>query len=124
VQFEQASLPGLPGVGAGRFRNVLCETVIMHLAPASIAEAVTRLVSILEPGGTLHLSWRLAAANASRDAHGRLYAAFDPTVVMGALGDAEILKDEQPISASSGKPIRRVVARKATTPSPTPGSST
>ena len=121
VRFEAAALPTLQGVAEGRFRNVVCETVIMHLPPSSIREAVSRLVSILEPGGTLYLSWRLAAADASRDAHGRLYAAFDPTVALGALGDAEILLDEQPISASSGKPIRRVVARKSNRPTPMPG---
>ena len=112
VRFEQASLPALRGVAQGHFRNVLCETVIMHLPPSSIRAAVDQLMSILEPGGTLYLSWRLAVADASRDAQGRLYAAFDAAEIMGALDGAEILMDEQPISASSGKPIRRVVARK------------
>jgi len=123
VRFENAALPALPGVAEGRFRNVLCETVIMHLPPISIPEAVNRLMSILEPGGTLYVSWRLAAAEATRDTHGRLYAAFDSAVVMGALAGAEILMDEQPISASSGKPIRRVVARKSTLSAAAPGSS-
>lgn len=120
MRFEQASLPALQGLADSRFRNVLCETVIMHLAPASIRDAVSRLVSILEPDGTLYLSWRLAATEATRDAHGRLYAAFDPDVVMAALGDADLLMNEQLVSASSGKPIRRIVARRTNTTGPKP----
>jgi 2-polyprenyl-3-methyl-5-hydroxy-6-metoxy-1,4-benzoquinol methylase len=34
IQFEVASLPELQGVPTGRYANVLCETVLMHLAPA------------------------------------------------------------------------------------------
>jgi SAM-dependent methyltransferase len=112
MRFQHASLPALQGVADSSFRNVLCETVIMHLQPSAITEAVSRLVSILMPGGVLFLSWRLAPGNATRDAHGRLYAAFEPHLVLAALGEAEILLDDQPVSASSGKPIRRVVARK------------
>jgi SAM-dependent methyltransferase len=112
LQFHQAILPALQGLEDRSFCNLLCETVIMHLEPSAVSEAVARMVSILVPGGTLYLSWRLTAGGAVRDAHGRLYAAFDPGLVMAALGDAEILLDEQPISASSGKAIRRVVARR------------
>jgi SAM-dependent methyltransferase len=112
LQFQQAFLPALQGLADHSFCNVLCETVIMHLEPSAISEAVGRMLSILMPGGTLYLSWRLTIGDAMRDAHGRLYAAFNPDLVVTALGSAEILLDEQPISASSGKAIRRVVARK------------
>jgi len=47
-----------------------------------------------------------------RDEHGRLYAAFDPALVLEALGSADILLDEQRDSESSGKLVRRIVARK------------
>ncbi len=47
-----------------------------------------------------------------RDEHGRLYAAFDPDLVLRALASIEILLDEKVGSLSSGKPIRRIVARK------------
>jgi SAM-dependent methyltransferase len=112
LRFQHASLPALAGLADRSFRNVLCETVIMHLEPISVTGAVGRLVSILIPGGTLYLSWRLTEGDAVRDAHGRLYAAFDSELVFAALRDTDILLDEQPISASSGKAIRRVVARR------------
>ena len=50
VCFQMAALPALQGIGDESFANVLCETVIMHLAHGMIAPSVRRLVSILEPG--------------------------------------------------------------------------
>ena len=47
-----------------------------------------------------------------RDGHGRLYAAFGPELVLQALAGAETLLDEEVRSVSSGKLIRRLVARK------------
>ncbi len=93
--------------------NVLCETVIMHLPAAVIGPSVERLLAILKPGGTLYLSWRLTSGADVRDPHGRLYAAFEPELVLAVLRRTEILLDEQLISLSSGKAIRRVVTRKA-----------
>jgi hypothetical protein len=90
---------------------VLCETVIMHLPPAEVAPATARLLAILKPAGTLYLSWRVNETE-RRDAHGRLYAAFDKTVVVEALAGAEIMLDETALSVSSGNIIERVVARK------------
>ena len=78
-----------------------------------IVPSVARLVSILDPGGTLYLSWRVTEGADRRDEHGRLYAAFDPALVFQGLGTADILWDEQSGSLSSGKLVRRVVARKA-----------
>jgi hypothetical protein len=85
----------------------------MHLAPSEIAPAVARLMAILRPGGVLYLSWRVTRGVDQRDGHGRLYAAFDPGLVHGALAGAVILLDEDAVSASSGKAIHRIVARKA-----------
>jgi SAM-dependent methyltransferase len=112
IPFATALLPDLAGIADARFANVLCETVIMHLEPATIAPAVQRLLSILTAGGVLYLSWRVTEGADRRDEHGRLYAAFDPELVLRALAGAELLLDEQVGSLSSGKLIRRLVARK------------
>jgi SAM-dependent methyltransferase len=116
VRFHRATLPELHGVATAGFANVLCETVIMHLAPALIPPSVQRLLAILRPGGTLYLSWRVTEAADRRDEYGRLYAAFDPALVLAALAPAEVLLDEQGVNASSGKPVRRMVARKPAGP--------
>ena len=108
--FRQAALPELAGIADASFANVLCETVIMHLPQDVLAPAVTRLIAILRPGGILYLSWRVTDGADRRDGQGRLYAAFRPALVTEALADATILHDEAAISASSGKPIHRVVA--------------
>jgi hypothetical protein len=85
----------------------------MHLEPEAITPAVERLLSILIPGGILYLSWRGVTEGADRrDEHGRLYAAFDPDLVLRALAATEVLLDEQVGSVSSGKLIRRIVVRK------------
>jgi hypothetical protein len=47
-----------------------------------------------------------------RDERGRLYAAFDAGLVLQALTGSKILLDEQRVSISSGKTVRRIVARK------------
>jgi SAM-dependent methyltransferase len=111
LQFETSALPELRGIADGVFDNVLCETVIMHLDRDDVAPAVRRLMSILKPGGILALSWRVEAAD-WRDARGRLYSAFDRSLVTGELADAAILLDEQIVSPSSSNRIHRIVARK------------
>jgi SAM-dependent methyltransferase len=112
LHFQAAALPELAGVAHGNFVNVLCETVIMHLGAERIAPSVHKLLDIIEPGGTLYLSWRVTEGEDRRDEHGRLYAAFDPSLVLRALSDAVVVLDEQVTSASSGKTIRRIIARK------------
>lgn len=112
VDFQAAALPELEGVPPASFVNVLCETVIMHLEAERIALAVRRLLHIIAPGGTLYLSWRVTEGHDRRDEHGRLYAAFDPQLVLRALSDAVVVLDEQVVSPSSGKTIRRIIARK------------
>jgi SAM-dependent methyltransferase len=112
VRFESGALPGLAGAAEGGFVNVLCETVIMHMDAALIAPSVRRLMALLETGGTLYLSWRVTEGDHRRDEHGRLYTAFPSSLVVGALGGSEILHDEEKVSASSGKIVHRIVARK------------
>jgi SAM-dependent methyltransferase len=111
--FHSAALPALEGIADASFLNVLCETVIMHLPREDVVPSVRRLMSILAPAGTLYLSWRVTRGANLRDGHGRLYGAFDADIMRGALGGAEVLLDEEAVSASSGKAIHRLVARKA-----------
>lgn len=113
LAFTHAELPDLQGLAAGGFDNVLCETVIMHLERVQIAPSVRRLLEIVAPGGILYLSWRVTADADLRDKHGRLYAAFDTGLVRAELASAELLLDEEVVSASSGKVIHRLVARKS-----------
>jgi SAM-dependent methyltransferase len=113
LRFEAACLPHLDAVPDSAFDNVLCETVIMHMPRDQIAPSVERLIEILRPGGILYLSWRVTEGADQRDVGGRLYTAFDRALVRGALGTATPLLDEETVSASSGKRIHRIVARKA-----------
>ena len=110
LKFASAELPDLKGIGT--FDNVLCETVIMHLDHKQIAPSVRRLFDIVKPSGILYLSWRVTEGADERDAQGRLYAAFDPAVVLAELKTATVLLDEEAVSASSGKTIHRLVVKK------------
>ena len=112
LTFGPAALPDLAGVADASFDNVLCETVLMHLRRDAIAPSVRRLMAILRPGGCLYLSWRITAGADARDGQGRLYAAFEPSLVTDALAAAAIRLDARAVSASSGKPIHRVIACK------------
>lgn len=116
VDFWSGALPELKGVAAETFTNVLCETVIMHLEPSAVEDATRRLVDILQPGGTLYLTWRVTEGSAKRDDTGRLYAVVDADLVRSALEPAELLLDEQVTSSSSGKTIHRLIARKPQQP--------
>jgi SAM-dependent methyltransferase len=111
-RFEAAALPELAPIADASFDNVLCETVIMHLARAAVALSLQRMMAILRPGGVLYVSWRVTDGADERDAYGRLYAAFDAALVAGALAGATILLNAEAVSASSGKRIHRIVARK------------
>jgi hypothetical protein len=111
VRFELSSLPELAEIGDETFQNVICETVIMHLEASAVSPSVQRLVSILQQGGILYLSWRVNEMD-KRDEHGRLYSVVDPDLVLAGLEGTEILYDEQMISESSRKVVRRIVARK------------
>jgi SAM-dependent methyltransferase len=112
LTFQDAALPELSNIDAGSFDNVLCETVIMHLPHNAVAPAMRRLMDILKASGHLYLTWRVTREADQRDGKGRLYAAFDAQGVRDALGESEIALDEEVTSASSGKTIHRIVARK------------
>ena len=116
LSFATAVLPELAGVPEAAFDNVLCETVIMHLRRPQILSAVRRLLAILKPSGILYLSWRVTDGTDQRDAHGRLYSAFESALIREAVdGAATVLLDDEPVSASSGKKIHRIAARKNAT---------
>ena len=85
----------------------------MHLERPQVAPSVRRMLDIVKPGGIFYLSWRVTDGVDLRDAHGRLYAAFDASLVRAELMAAMTLLDEEVMSASSGKKIHRLVARKA-----------
>jgi len=110
LKFAHAELPDLKGIGT--FDNVLCETVIMHLDRAQIAAAVRRLLTAVKPSGILYLSWRITDNSDLRDSQGRLYCAFDAALVLAELKSTTLLLDEEVVSASSGKKIHRLVAKK------------
>ncbi|BBB98082.1 MULTISPECIES: class I SAM-dependent methyltransferase [Bradyrhizobium] len=112
LRFARAELPDLSGIAAGSFDNVLCETVIMHLDHALIVPSVRRMLELVKPGGVLYLSWRVTAGDDARDGHGRLYVAFDTALVRTELAAAELLLDAEVVSASSGKVIHRIIARR------------
>ena len=112
--FEVDALPVLAKLGDRIFTNVLCETVIMHLEQPDAIAAVRRLASLLAPGGTLYLSWRVGDGADRRDEAGRLYAAFATEAVRATLAGLEVLLDEERVSASSKKVVHRILARRAT----------
>jgi hypothetical protein len=85
----------------------------MHLDRADIAPSVRRILGIVRPGGVLYLSWRVTEGENLRDKQDRLYAALEPALVLAELKTTKTLLDEEPVSASSGKRIHRVVVRKA-----------
>lgn len=111
-KFEQAALPELDAIPPASFANVLCETVIMHLPADAVGASVRRLIDILKHGGILYLSWRVTKDADLRDNNGRLYSAFGSDIVRRELAGAAILLDEEVVSASSGKLIHRIVARR------------
>jgi SAM-dependent methyltransferase len=112
LKFARAELPELKGIRSRSFDNVLCETVIMHLDPVLIAPSVARMLDIVKTAGILYLSWRVTEGSDLRDSHGRLYTAFDAGLVRTALKDTTLLLDEEVVSASSGKKIHRLIAKK------------
>ena len=114
IPFDFATLPELAGVARGAWQNVLCETVIMHLDVAQVAPSVRALLALLRPGGTLYLSWRVTEDASTRDPAGRLYAAFDKSLVTNELAPGDtIVFDEDATSAASGKRLQRPVIRRA-----------
>jgi len=111
LEFRRAMLPELAEIEQN-FDNIVCETVIMHLPAATIPLALQGLLGRLRPGGVLYLSWRVTTGSDLRHDDGRLYAAFEPALVLDALAGCSILHFDDVISASSGKRICRVIAAK------------
>lgn len=110
--FRRAELPALEAIESSSYDNVLCETVVMHLPPEEVTQACARLFDILKPKGTLYLSWRVTESDSTRDATGRLYAAFDAARVRDGLRDGEVLHDEEAVNSSSGKRVHRLIVRR------------
>jgi SAM-dependent methyltransferase len=110
--FAHAELPDLRGIAPDTYDNLLCETVIMHLEGVQIAASIRRMLDIVKSGGVFYLSWRVTEGVDQRDKHGRLYAAFDASLVRREFSEATALLDEEVVSASSGKKIHRLVVRK------------
>ena len=110
--FEHAELPDLRDIEARTYDNLLCETVIMHLDRARIGPAVRRMLALIKVDGIFYLSWRVTDDADIRDGHGRLYAAFDASLVRAELKSATPLLDQEVVSASSGKKIHRLVVKK------------
>jgi hypothetical protein len=90
---------------AGSYRNVDCETVLMHLPIPEVRPAVRSLARVLSPAGTLYLSWCVTEAADSRDSAGRLYCAFAVQDVRDALADWALLYDVEELSQSSGRRV-------------------
>lgn len=112
IDFFEAGLPELEGVSDAIFDNVVCETVIMHLSVCDIPAAVRRLTGLLRPYGTLYVSWRVTEGSDARSGDDRLYSAFLPSVVLGALDETEVIHDSEETSEPSGRTLHRVIARK------------
>lgn len=112
-RFDRAVLPQLAGIPAGAYRNVVCETVIMHLPASLVANAVRSLRGLLAAQGTLYLSWRVGSGEDTRDAAGRLYSQFPIDVVRDGLQGLEKLQDAEELSASSGRRVHRLVVRRS-----------
>lgn len=76
LPFVQAALPELRGVPDAAYANVLCNAVLMHLPPASLAPALRRLGQLLRPGGRLLATFRPSTAAGEREPDGRLFTAI------------------------------------------------
>jgi 2-polyprenyl-3-methyl-5-hydroxy-6-metoxy-1,4-benzoquinol methylase len=110
IPFKIAVLPNLKEI-SDTFDNVFCETVVMHLSKAQITEAVDRLVSLTRQGGVIYLSWRITEGQDLRHADGRLYTAFENSLILDRLKGTSVLHFEDVQSKSSAKRVCRLVAR-------------
>lgn len=108
IQFSKARFPELNEVQA-HFHNVVCETVIMHLALEQIPQALNSLKKILRKNGVLYLSWRVTEDQDTRHSDGRLYTAFSPELVLQHFDRKNVMHFEDKISASSNKRVCRII---------------
>ncbi|HEX7637083.1 MAG TPA: SAM-dependent methyltransferase, partial [Burkholderiaceae bacterium] len=82
-----------------------------HLDPAALPAAARTLRALLRPGGTLYASWRVTRGESVRDPQGRLYAVVDREAFLTNLGTVTVLFDREDLSASSAKPVHRLIVR-------------
>jgi len=111
-RFERARLPELGEVPDAAYRNVVCETVLMHLPVTEVRAAVRALGRILAVEGTLYLSWRVTEGADVRDGAGRLYCAFPVQDIRDELRGCVTLYDEAETSQSSGRRVHRLIVRR------------
>ena len=112
IQFSKARFPELSEIQTP-FHNIVCETVIMHLALEHIPQALDSLKKILRKNGVLYLSWRVTEAQDIRHSDGRLYTAFTPELILQHFDRKNILHFEDKISASSNKRVCRLIWKNA-----------
>jgi len=108
---RRAAQDGVLTLAVGQ-RDDLSDRRLKQLLAGSLDVIRRRLFDIVKPSGILYLSWRVTDNADDRDAKGRLYAAFDPALVLAELKPAAVLLDEEAVSASSGKKIHRLVVKK------------
>ncbi|MDQ2682234.1 MAG: class I SAM-dependent methyltransferase [Chloroflexota bacterium] len=88
------SLPELATISDGKFVNVLCSAVLMHVPPESLAAAVANLARIVAPGGRLIVSWRRGKDNAEREDDGRLFNPIEVDELAGHFAAAGVTQVE------------------------------
>jgi ubiquinone/menaquinone biosynthesis C-methylase UbiE len=115
IDFRKAQLPSLAEIDEP-FDNVVCETVIMHLAKKDIPSALSNLQRIVKNHGRLYLSWRVTENADQRHNDGRLYSAYTADFIKEGLASCRLICFEDVTSASSGKRVCRLVAEKMAPP--------
>ena len=74
--FVLESLPKLALIPSGRFDNILCSAVLMHLPRGDFITAVKSLARILKPAGRLVLTYRESSERSDHETDGRLYTSI------------------------------------------------
>jgi SAM-dependent methyltransferase len=98
LDFHAAGLPELDGIASGRYGNVLCLAVLMHVRRQDLGAAVLNLARISRPGGRLVLTVRPGRAASEREADGRLFThlrAAELTPLLEAAGFQVISEEKQ-----------------------------
>lgn len=117
LTFRFSSLPDLKDIGDASYKNVLCETVLMHLPKAEHLASIQNLLRITQAGGTLSLSWRHPISpDNSREKDGRLYEEInrEEIIAFAKSHGAHCVYQNTVTSSSSGKKIDQVIFIKST----------
>lgn len=112
-------LPDLTSIKDGRFQNVLCLAVLMHLPADALPGAVSSLSRILAPGGRLIASWRPTIDGELRESNGRLFSPIDFDAFRGiavAAGLSEVAHWQQEDPHRPGIVFTTFVAEKRNAP--------